>query len=99
MLKLVIGSGRFWVIFTKLVIGFGFFSTPILVHVQRMCTKNQCLIMEESSQRTKRAVIWGYYTLDSEEIKFAMCNSCGDKISRGGNCAKSYNTTNFSKPH
>ena len=43
----------------------------------------------------KRAVIRGYYTLDFEEIKFALCYSCGDKISRRGNSAKSYNTTNL----
>ena len=45
--------------------------------------------------RTKRAEIWNYFTVDVEEVKFARCNTCSDKVSRGGNTAKSFNTTNL----
>ena len=98
MLKSVIGWGRFWVIFMKSVIDFIFFDHRFLSRVHRTHAHETSTIIEYFNMedtRTKRAVIWAYYTLDPEDTKFAKCNTCGEKVSRGGNSAKSHNTTNL----
>ena len=49
--------------------------------------------MADTSSR-KKSPIWDYYTI-GEDAKFAICKSCGKAVSRSGNSAKVYNTTNL----
>ena len=41
----------------------------------------------------KRSPIWDYFKV-GEDTKFAICNACGQSISRGGKTTKMFNTTN-----
>ena len=43
---------------------------------------------------TKRSPIWDYFKV-GEDTKFAICNACGQSISRGGKTTKTFNTTNL----
>ena len=43
---------------------------------------------------TKRSPIWDYFKV-GEDTKFAVCNVCGQSISRGGKTTKTFNTTNL----
>ena len=38
--------------------------------------------------------IWDYFKV-AEDSKYAICNSCGESISRGGKSTKTFNTTNL----
>ena len=38
--------------------------------------------------------IWDYFTV-TEDLKYAICNSCGEPISRGGKTTKTFNTANL----
>ena len=42
----------------------------------------------------KCSVIWEFFVLD-EDTKYAVCNTCQTRISRGGKSTKSYTTTNL----
>lgn len=42
----------------------------------------------------KRSIIWEFF-LVSEDTKYAICNTCQAKVSRGGGSTKSYTTTNL----
>ena len=42
----------------------------------------------------KRSVIWEFFSM-SEDTKYAICNTCQVKVSRGGRSTKSYTTTNL----
>ena len=41
----------------------------------------------------KRSGIWKYFQINSIDESFVNCNTCSNKISRGGNNARSYGTT------
>ena len=41
-----------------------------------------------------RSPVWQFYSL-AEDTKFAVCNHCGELVSRGGGSTKSYNTSNL----
>jgi len=41
-----------------------------------------------------RSPVWQFYSL-AEDTKFAVCNQCGELVSRGGGSTKSYNTSNL----
>ena len=43
---------------------------------------------------TKRSPIWDYFKV-GEDTRFAICNACGQSISRGGKTTKTFNTTNL----
>ena len=43
----------------------------------------------------KRSVIWDYFAVNPEDKRIAICNMCGEAISRGGANAKSYNASNL----
>lgn len=42
-----------------------------------------------------KAVVWDYFNINDESDKFASCAVCKDRVSRGGSCVKSFNTTNL----
>ena len=42
----------------------------------------------------KISPIWDYFKV-AEDSKYAICNSCGESISRGGKTTKTFNTTNL----
>lgn len=41
----------------------------------------------------KRSGIWKYFTINSVDESHVNCNTCSNKISRGGSTARSYGTT------
>ena len=47
---------------------------------------------------TKRSPIWDYFKV-GEDTKFAICNACGQSISRGGKTTKTFNTTLHAELH
>uniref|UniRef100_A0A1X7SH47 BED-type domain-containing protein n=1 Tax=Amphimedon queenslandica TaxID=400682 RepID=A0A1X7SH47_AMPQE len=47
-----------------------------------------------AQSRKKRSPIWDFFTV-AEDTKFAQCNTCTLKVSRGGKSPKDYNTTNL----
>ena len=42
----------------------------------------------------KRSVIWEFFSV-FEDTKYAICNTCQTKVSRGRGSTKSYTTTNL----
>ena len=42
-----------------------------------------------------KAVIWDYFSINDDNDKFASCAVCKDRVSHGGSCVKSFNTTNL----
>ena len=42
----------------------------------------------------KRSPIWNYFDV-VEDTKVAICKTCNQPVSRGGQTTKSFNTTNF----
>lgn len=55
-----------------------------------------CVLDEKlpTQSRKKRSPIWNYFTV-AEDTTYGKCNSCSTLVSRGGNSAKNYNTTNL----
>ena len=41
----------------------------------------------------KRSDIWKYFTINSDDESHVNCNTCSNKISRGGSNPRSYGTT------
>ena len=42
----------------------------------------------------RKSCIWSFFSLD-EDSKYALCNDCKQKVSRGGATTKTYNTSNL----
>ena len=42
----------------------------------------------------KRSPVWNYFDV-GEDTKVAICKTCNQPVSRGGQTTKSFNTTNF----
>ena len=42
----------------------------------------------------KRSPIWEYFKV-AEDSRYVLCNSCNEKVSRGGKTTKTFNTTNL----
>ena len=49
------------------------------------------------AERKKRSVIWGYFVVRNEDKSKAICMTCNEVVSRGGNNPKHFNTTNLRK--
>ena len=49
------------------------------------------------AERKKRSVIWGYFFIHKEDKSKAICMTCNEVVSRGGNNPKHFNTTNLRK--
>jgi len=52
------------------------------------------IVLETKNMAKKRSVIWEFFVVD-EDTKYAVCNTCQAKVSRGGSSTKSYTTTNL----
>ncbi len=50
--------------------------------------------MATVSGSKNKSALWLFFSL-AEDTKFAICNSCNQKVSRGGASTKSFNTTNL----
>ena len=46
------------------------------------------------SSARKKSCIWSFFSLD-EDTKYALCDNCKQKLSRGGATTKTYNTSNL----
>ena len=44
-----------------------------------------------------KSCIWSFFSICSIDESKAICAMCGETISRGGKCAKTYTTTNLKK--
>ena len=42
-----------------------------------------------------KAVVWDYFNISDESDKFTSYAVCKDRVSHGGSCVKSFNTTNL----
>ena len=47
-----------------------------------------------ASSSRKRSPIWSFFSV-AEDTKYAICNSCKQKVSRGGSTTKTFNTSNL----
>ena len=45
----------------------------------------------------RKSFVWQHFTISATDDSKAVCNQCGDEISRGGKNRKSFNTTNLCK--
>ena len=41
------------------------------------------------------SAVWNYFTISKDDSRVAVCNKCSLEVQRGGNKAKSFNTTNL----
>ena len=41
------------------------------------------------------SAVWNYFTISKDDSRVAVCNKCSSEVQRGGNKAKSFNTTNL----
>ena len=48
-------------------------------------------------ERKKKLVKWSVFTVHKEEKSKAVCLTCNEKVSLGGNNPKNFNTTNLRK--
>ena len=46
---------------------------------------------------SRKSCIWSFFSICSIDESKAICGTCGERISRGGKCAKTYTTTNLKK--
>ena len=46
------------------------------------------------SSARRKSCIWSFFSLD-EDTKYALCDDCYVKVSRGGATTKTYNTSNL----
>ena len=43
------------------------------------------------------SVLWDYFVVSLTDHKFAVCNTCGEDVPRGGKVSKTFNTTNLAQ--
>ena len=48
----------------------------------------------QSYTMAKKSPIWSFFVV-GEDSKYAVCNTCEQKISRGGKTTKTFNTSNL----
>ena len=48
-------------------------------------------------ERKKKSIIWIFFAIHKEDKSKAICLTCKEKMSRGGNNPKHFNTTNLRK--
>ena len=51
----------------------------------------------DTVERKKKSVLWTFFSVYKEDKSKAICLTCSEKVSRGGNNPKHFNTTNLRK--
>ena len=41
------------------------------------------------------SAVWNYFMISKDDSRVSVCNKCSSEVQRGGNKAKSFNTTNL----
>ena len=59
------------------------------------CSPRALLTFVSRRMPRVKAVIWDYYKVVDGNEHFASCQTCSERISRGGKTPKTYNTSNM----
>ena len=51
-------------------------------------------VISVMASKRKKSAIWNFYSV-GKDSEFALCKTCGQKVSRGGTTIKTFNTSNL----
>ena len=49
------------------------------------------------AESRRKSCVWNFFKISASDESKAVCDTCGDNISRGGKCSKTFTTSNLKK--